>query len=150
MSLRSKVSVKKFSWVSLMLLLAAYSTFSWFLYGLTAAWIVLLAFSAFALIQGLLLTTWSAGLRRFIDRVLQSDLGYFSAVMLLGLFTVALLVWVHVLGRFLLMVAAETLARLDLQSAGINRFRALAILTTVAFLGLAIGWIVRYGTPAIR
>lgn len=142
--------MKKFPWVSLTLLLTAYSTFSWFLYGLTAAWIVFLAFSAAALTQGLLLTTWSSGLKRFINSILASDLGYFSVVMLMGLFTVALLVWVHVLGRFLLIVAAEVLARLDLQSAGINRFRALAVLTIVAFLGLAVGWVARYGDLAIR
>lgn len=142
--------MKKFPWVSLTLLLAAYSTFSWFLYGLTAAWIVFLAFSAVALTQGLLLTTWSSGLKRFINSILASDLGYFSVVMLMGLFTVALLVWVHVLGRFLLLMAAEVLARLDLQSAGLNRFRALAVLTIVAFLGLAVGWIARYGDLAIR
>jgi hypothetical protein len=133
--------VRKFPWLSLLLLLIAYSTFSWFLYEVTATRIVWVAALVFTLLQALLLTTLSDSFKGFINNWLNSDLGYFSLVILLGLFSVALLVWVHILGRMLLLISAEVLARLDLQHAGINNTRALAVLTSVSFLGLAIGWV---------
>lgn len=84
----------------------------------------------------------SRGLRAAVRGWLKSDIGYFSVV-LLGAFSIALiLVWFHVFEYILLVLAAELLARLDLQTAGLNRWEALLVLLTVSLSGLAIGWII--------
>ncbi len=133
------------------MLLTAYGTFSWFLYQSTAPWSVWVGMAVFALIQALLLTALSRGLRSAIRGWLKSDIGYFSVV-LIGAFSIALiLVWFHIFEYIILVVAAEVLARFDLQTAGLNRWQSLAVLTIVSLLGLSIGWIAdRAFLPAIQ
>jgi hypothetical protein len=147
----TSLPVKKFPVVSLLLLLAAYGTFSWFLYQSTAPWIVWVVVTTVALTEALLLTTLSQGLRAAIRKWLKSDIGYFSIV-LIGAFSIALvLVWHHIFEYIFLILAAEILARLDLQMAGLNRWQSLAVLSIVSLLGLAIGWVAnRAFFPAIE
>jgi len=132
--------VKRIPWLSLLLLLSAYSTFSWFLYRSTVPWLVWVAVLTFALLQATLLTTCLGGVRRFLRRWLISDIGYFTVVLLGAFSLVVALVWFHIFGYIIMLIAAEVLARLDLQNAGFNRSQALAILTLVSVLGLAVGW----------
>jgi hypothetical protein len=132
--------VKKFPWLSLSLLLAAYSTFSWFLYQITAPWRVWLAVFAFSMMQALLLTTLLKDFRLFMRKWLRSDIGYFSIVLLIACSIAFVLVWYHVFAYFLLVLSAELLSRLDLQTAGLNEWQSLGVLTFVSLAGLAIGW----------
>jgi len=130
--------------VSLTLLLAAYSVFSWFLYRITAPRLVWILVALFALFQALLLTTFSQGFRVFLKRWLESDLGYFSVVIISAFSLSLALVWYHVFEYFLVVAAAEVLARLDLQNAGMNQWKALLVLTGISALGLAVGWTARH------
>lgn len=127
-------------WVSLPLLLAAYTSFSWFLYQNTENWVAWALAMVFAIVQALLLTAWSRGLRRFFRNWLQSSLGYFSLVLLGAMSIAVILVWYHVFEYILVVVAAEILARLDLQQAKLSRWQSLGILTVISVLGLSIGW----------
>ncbi|MFQ3616900.1 MAG: hypothetical protein SNJ57_08130 [Cyanobacteriota bacterium] len=127
-------------WVSLPLLLAAYTSFSWFLYQNTEHWVAWVLATVFAIVQALLLTAWSRGLRRFFRNWLQSSLGYFSLVLLGAMSIAVILVWYHVFEYILVVVAAEILARLDLQQAKLGRWQSLGVLTVISVLGLAIGW----------
>ena len=130
---------KTFPWLSLGLLFTSYSTFSWVLYNATANWLTWALVIAFALIQALLLTTFADGLKSVIDVWLQSDLGYFTSV-IVGAFLLAVaLVWVNALGYILVLFACEILARLDLQNFGCNRLQAFLLLTTISLLGLLTG-----------
>jgi hypothetical protein len=138
--------VKKIPWLSLILLLASYSTFSWFLYRSTVTWIVWLAVLVLALLQALLLTALSEGFRRFMGNWLKSDVGYFTMIILAAFSVVIALVWVHVFEYVLMVFAAEILARMDLQNAGYTRFQALAILTVLSLCGLAVGLTADYAT----
>jgi hypothetical protein len=122
----------------------SYSCFSWFLYQLTATWIVWLALLIFALLQALLFTTFSEGFKNFISGWLSSDIGYFS-VIAIGAFSITwILVWFHVFEYVAMVVGAEILARLDLQSIGCNKWQALALLTSASVLGLLIGGLVSH------
>ncbi len=134
--------MKKFPVVSLLLLLSAYGTFSWFLYQSTAPWIVWLVVTTIALTEALLLTTLSQGLRAAIRSWLKSDVGYFSVVLIGAFSSVLVLVWNHVFEYIFLILAAEMLARLDLQMAGLNRWQSLVVLSIVSLSGLVIGWVV--------
>jgi hypothetical protein len=136
----SAEAVKKLPWLSLSLLLAAYSTFSWVLYHATVPWLVWAAALAFAIAQSLLLTTLSEGFRVFLSKWLKSDVGYFTVVLSSAFFIAFALVWIQIFSYVAVLVAAEVLARLDLQNAGFNRSQALMVLTIVSTLGLLIGW----------
>jgi hypothetical protein len=132
--------VKKIPWLSLTLLLLSYITFSWYLHQSNQNWFVWLEVLVFTLVQTLLLTTFSEAVESFIGRWLNSDIGYFSAILLLSLFTIAALVWVHVFGRVMLIIAAQILARLDLQHSGFNKLQALLFLSAISILGIGAGW----------
>ena len=129
--------MKKFPWLSLALLFAAYCTFGWFLINATAKPVAWILVSCFALLQALLLTTWLDGFRRFIRRWLRSDVGYFTLIIIFAISLAVALVWFKTFGYFLVLISAELLARLDLQNAGFNRLQALFLLTLVSFSGLA-------------
>lgn len=129
---------------SMVLLMAAYSVLSWFLYRVTAPRLVWILVAVFALFQALLLTTFSRGFRAFLKRWLESDLGYFSVVMITAFSLTLALVWYHVFEYFLLVAAAEILARLDLQNVGLNQWQALFLMTLTSALGLAVGWTARH------
>lgn len=133
------VSIKRIPWLSLGLLLLAYSTFSWFLYSLTVSWVVWALVIAFALVQALLLTAFADSFRTVIDNWLRSDLGYFASVVIGALFVAFAFVWIRIFSYVLVLVAAEMLARLDLQNAGFNRVQSLLLLTLVSLVGLALG-----------
>jgi len=132
--------VKKIPWLSLTLLLIAYITFSWYLHQSDQDWWAWSEVLLFTILQSLLLTTFSEAVESFVGRWLNSDIGYFSAILLLSLFMIAALVWVRVFGRVMMLIAAQILARLDLQHAGFNKLQALMFLSTVSILGIGIGW----------
>ncbi len=134
--------VKKLPWISLAILFAAYSTFSWFLTHATVTWLAWALVLMFTLLQALLLTTLFDGVKLVIGRWLKSDVGYFTLILVVSLSVTIALVWFKIFGYFLVLVAAEILARLDLQNAGFNRLQALLILSLFSFLGLAAGWAV--------
>ncbi|MBD3881299.1 hypothetical protein IFO70_05990 [Phormidium tenue FACHB-886] len=134
-------------WLSLLLLLAAYATFSWFLthtfnqfltFSTTAflAWGLVLSFT---LLQALLLTTLFDGLKLFLNRWLRSDIGYFSLIIILSMGVTIAIVWFGITNYFVVLIAAELLARLDLESARFSRLQTLLILSLISIGGLAIG-----------
>jgi hypothetical protein len=135
---------KLLPWLSLSLLLAAYSTFSWYVYHLTVTWVVWLSVVSFALIQAMLLTTFAQGFKSFVGRWLSSDTGYFTTVIGLAFLATTVLVWIHIFGYLITVIAAEVLARLDLQNRGFNQAQTLSLLTLVSLSGLGLGWVASY------
>jgi len=136
------VQIRAFPWLSLGLLLVSYSTFSWYLYNSTTSWIIWVTVIAFSILQALLLTTFADGLRSIIDAWLQSDIGYFTTVIVGALLLAFALIWINILGYILVLLASEMLARLDLQRIGCNRIQSLFLLTGVSLLGLYFGHII--------
>jgi hypothetical protein len=59
-----------------------------------------------------------------------------------------ILVWYHVFEYILVVVAAEILARLDLQQARLGRWQSLGVLTAISVIGLSIGWTAETTLPA--
>ncbi|NJO77577.1 MAG: hypothetical protein HC827_03030 [Cyanobacteria bacterium RM1_2_2] len=137
----TKNVVRTFPLLSLALLFAAYSTFSWVLTHATATWLVWALVLSFTLFQALFLTAWFNGFKRFVSRWLRSDVGYFTLIVVCSLSVTAALVWFKAFGYFLVLVSAEILARLELQNAGYNRVQSLFVLTLVSLAGLAAGWL---------
>jgi hypothetical protein len=137
--------VKRLPFFSLLLLLAAYCSFSWFMFtwfreNSQPIWPVWVMVIFFALAQALLLTAFAQGFRSFMSSWLKSDIGYFSMIALGAFSITVILVWIHVFEYILMLVGAEVLARLNLQHAGCDKWLSLIILTVVSLGGLAIGW----------
>lgn len=137
-------------WLSCGLLFASYSSFSWFLHhsiknwqmwGLTVApWVVWAVAIGTALAEALMLTTLMDSAKRWLDKWLQSDLGYFTVVVIGAMMVAVAFVWFNLFGYVLALLASETLARLDLQQLGVRRSLALIILTVISLVGVAAGW----------
>lgn len=132
---------QRLPWISLLLLLLSYSTFSYYLFNETLIWWTAWAIViGTALTQALLLTTFFRGIREFVRTWLESDIGYFSLVLISAFSLAVILVWFHVFEYVLLVLMVELLARLDLQSAGYNQWVDLVTLTVFSLLGVALGW----------
>jgi len=139
--------VKKLPWLSLALLLATYATFSWY-FTHTFAKVLTFSISAylawglvlgFTLLEALLLTTQFDGLKAMVGRWLRSDLGYFTLIFAASLGGTLAFIWANVTGYFVVLIAAEILARLDLQNARFSRFQSFVILTVISIVGLVVG-----------
>jgi hypothetical protein len=138
------LSVRKLPWVSLAILLVAYTTFSSFLAHATITWLAWTVVLAFTLLQALLLTTLFDGLKTLISKWLKSDVGYFTLIIVFSLGVTVVFLWFRVFGYILVLVASEVLVRLDLQSAGFNRVQSLIILSFFSLSGLALGWVASF------
>jgi hypothetical protein len=76
----------------------------------------------------------------FINRWFQSDTVAFTAIFLFAGLAAVILYWLHVFTQILTILAAETLARIDLQTRNVNGMQSFWLLTTVCLIGLGFGW----------
>jgi hypothetical protein len=83
------------------------------------------------------ITSFSA----FVNRWFQSDTVAFTAIFLFAATAAVVLYWLHVFTQILTILAAETLARIDLQTRNINGMQSFWLLTTVCLVGLGVGWV---------
>lgn len=140
--------VKKLPWVSLLLLLFTYGVFGWLIsvdarsnglsslsyvsrrLWLDGAIILLLALSLtapFQLIQSVY-TGW-----------LKSDTTAFISVIVGAFFAVVVLHWFETFIRILILLSAGALVRIDLQTAGYNKWQSFGILVFVSLVGFSLG-----------
>ena len=78
----------------------------------------------------------------FVNRWFHSDTVAFTAIFLVAGLSAVILYWLHVFTQILTTLAAETLARIDLQTRDVNGMQSFWLLTTVCLIGLGFGWIV--------
>ncbi len=76
----------------------------------------------------------------FISRWFQSDTVAFTTVFLVAALAAVILYWLHIFLQILTILAADALARIDIQYLGLTGAQAFWILTLTSFTGLAIGW----------
>ena len=98
---------------------------------LAISWIIV---SSIAFIAPL--TSFSA----FVNRWFRSDTVAFTGIFLLAALAAFMLYWLHVFTQILTILAAETLARIDLQTRDVNGMQSFWLLTTVCLIGLGFGW----------
>ncbi|MDB9313519.1 hypothetical protein PN462_10450 [Spirulina sp. CS-785/01] len=111
------------SW--LMLLLSR-----WMLWTLAACLIILLA---------LIFTAPSSLIRSLFTSLIQSDSRAFLSVILLAFAAVVFITWIHHFVRFVVLLAAGALARLELQGADCGEWQSFGILCLVSLGGFAVG-----------
>lgn len=99
---------------------------------LAIAWILI---SSLAFISPL--TSFSS----FVSRWFNSDTVAFMTLITIAGMAAVILYWLHVFLQILTILAADALARIDIQTAGLNGNQAFWILTLVSLTGLIMGWL---------
>ncbi len=153
--------LKKFPWLSLILLLIAYSVFGWIVSQSTQSWAIWLVqqgkgwgwlleediVSGIVYLLGavsilLLVTALTAPVTLmtfFLGSSLQSDIKGFISLLGWAFAFVLIVCWIEYFVRFLVLLAAAILARLELQKAGYNEWQTFAMLAVVCLSGLGLG-----------
>jgi hypothetical protein len=149
--------LKKFPWLSLMLLLLTYAVFGWY-YGSWTAWLVrteaesgwflqeniatiliefIGAFLVLVMVLGfaapIALMTFSVG------NWLKNDTRAFIALLIASAIGVIVIYWLQYLAQFTLLLGAASLFRLELQTLGCKSRLSTWLLVIVCLLGFALG-----------
>lgn len=150
-------TVKKFPWLSLSLLLVAYSTFGWVLYQITSDWGLCLRnlgrlyirFNCgwwtfvlaivFILLLAETLAAPFSNLRKFIVFSLRSDTRAFLALIITTFLLSAIVAWIHVVAQICILITSALLVRLDMMTAGFGEWRAFFTISGVALAGFGLG-----------
>ena len=134
------LSLKKLPKLSLMLLLVTYTTLGWILSASKSPWYIVLLAAALVLLLAETLAAPFSKIRKIILRSLSSDINAFIIVLVLSFLAAAIVVWIDIVVRVLVLVSAGLLARLDLYRAGLGQWQAFWILTVISLIGFALGW----------
>lgn len=128
---------------SLLLMLVTFCVFGWLLSGWTEdrrLWLVIgmaIASSDFALAAPIRFIQFCCG------NWLRSDKQAFLAIIGLSIVFVVAICWIHISARILVLLSAETLARLDMQMAGFSKLQALVTLIVTGMSGYCAGIFLR-------
>ncbi|WP_421658132.1 hypothetical protein [Leptothermofonsia sp. ETS-13] len=71
------------------------------------------------------------------------------SIFMLAILATIILFWLHVFLYILTIIAAEALARVDVQTAGFENWQAFVILLLVSLTGLFLGWTARDYVPVM-
>lgn len=77
----------------------------------------------------------------FITRWFRSDTVAFASVFMIAGLAALVLFWLHIFLQILTILAADALARIDIQAAGLTGIQAFWILVLVSLTGLTTGWL---------
>lgn len=80
---------------------------------------------------------------RFISRWFKSDTVAFLAVCVIAGMLAFILFWLQLFLHISAILACEALARIDLQTIGLNKSQAFWSLLLISLVGLGIGWVTR-------
>lgn len=161
-------AAKRIPWLSLLLLLASYASFGWFLchyafplvdslpHGLTTREVfdrvllqptfpkvVLLATVGCIIFLSLAFMRPLSNFTSFINRWFKSDTIAFLSIAIFAGMIAVVLYWLQVFLFVMTIAAAGALARIDLQTHRFSSFQSFWILSTFSLVGLAIGWALR-------
>lgn len=133
------LTLTKLPWVSLTLLVTAYSTLGWVVYNAHAPWFVwlLLVFSVALVVEGLVVP-WSR-IRRYLAIVLKSDVRAFGFSVLGAFLAFVIVAWLHIFVHALVILASNMLVRLNLQEAGVQKQQTFWILFIFSIAGIGVG-----------
>lgn len=148
------LSLRTFPWLSVGILFGAYFTFGWFLHSYAEDWVWLVAIVFAVVMAGLLTLFWRTARLFFLTRV-QSDVGYFIAILFAASFAVIAIAWVQVSAYILVILSADLLVRLDSLVRKFSDLQAFWLLLAVPALGLGLSWMTWVGwssvvLPALR
>ncbi|MBV8882914.1 MAG: hypothetical protein JO235_02785 [Chroococcidiopsidaceae cyanobacterium CP_BM_RX_35] len=136
---------KKLPWVSLLLLLVVYTVLGWLLSTIPYKhWTLWLVAGAVALLISGALTSALPLVKDVVGFTLKSDTRAFIIVTIAAFVTVLIVTWINAFAHALILMSAESLARLELQTARFNQWQAFGILSFVSLAGLGVGGVAHF------
>ncbi|QDZ41271.1 hypothetical protein FRE64_15790 [Euhalothece natronophila Z-M001] len=120
--------MRQFPWFSFSLLFLACTVFGWVVSTTTEAIPVLILLGSFLLLIDMGLTAPITIIELLFGSWLASDKRAFLTVLVLAFSFAVFLTWINIFARLLVLLAAGTLFRLDLQRTTFKRWQALTIL----------------------
>jgi hypothetical protein len=132
--------ITRLPWLSLMLLLLAYTTFGKFVFTNERTLLIVIVTALVGLGVAIIMMNPLKGVRRMLIRWFDSDTVAFTVLVGLAAFASILLNWFQIFLPVIMILAAESLARIDIQTAEFTPLQACGILTAIAWLGLGLGW----------
>jgi len=133
------LSLKKFPWFSLSLLLITYITLGWLLTASRDPWYAWVIVGVGVVLLNVLLSSPWSQIRRSLSRLLQSDTKVFLASVIAAFLSAIIVTWLHVSLHALLVIASGTLFKLDVQTAKLSASQTFWILCVVSLIGLCLG-----------
>jgi hypothetical protein len=134
--------LRRFPWASSLLLLVAYTTFGKFVMSSTHPWIAFGISATWGLVLAIMMINPLKGIRQMLLKWFKSDTVAFSSLVAAAAFASILLNWFRLFLPVIMILAAESLVRLDLQTAEFRTMHVFIILVLTAWLGLGLGWLV--------
>ncbi len=139
------------SWISLVLLITSYAIQG---YLLTQEhqflFIYLSIVTGYVLLQLIIVQSWMQKIRNTVKQWVSSDTIHVIGILVLVFLGSLILGHLELFEDLLLVLAAEILARLDLQQRGLNQAQKAIVLTLCLTLGLTIGWIAGERLPNLQ
>ncbi|NEO31821.1 MAG: hypothetical protein F6K36_15565 [Symploca sp. SIO3C6] len=132
--------VQKLPWISIMLLLLTHGVFGWLVSADYTSWLLWLISAVFILLVAFVLASPVKLSGNLVASWIKSD-NRASITTIIGSFlAVLILCWIHIFIRFLVLISAMALVRLDLQAENYNNgWLAFGILAIVSLSGFFIG-----------
>ncbi|BAU14930.1 hypothetical protein_850 [Leptolyngbya sp. NIES-3755] len=132
--------MKRFPWLSSALLFAAYATFGRIVISTAHVWTSIASAAGLGLVLAIILMHPLTSSEKMLAKWFRSDTVAFMSLLAFAAFASILLNWFKIFMPIIMVLSAEALVRLDLQTAEYTQTQALGILVVVAWLGLGAGW----------
>lgn len=130
--------MKKWPWLSLLLLLLAHMGFGAFLHSRHSVDFIWWLAVAYAVIEAALLTILWKPLRNFLMLGFQSDVGYTVMALVTASLAVVLVSWIHIFIYFFVMLAAALLLRVELLIRNVGSGLAFVTILLVSLMGVGL------------
>jgi hypothetical protein len=143
-------SLRNFPWFSLTFLLITYASFGYFMFSSPVPWVAWVIAIGWVFGLAFFFIAPLRSVRTVTYRWLKTDAIAFFALVILAALVPTVILWGRAFLYILILLAAETLARLDIQVARFSAIQSFWILSTTSLAGLGLGWFVHQLTIAPR
>ncbi|BAS55950.1 hypothetical protein NIES2135_47510 [Leptolyngbya boryana NIES-2135] len=133
--------VRKLPWLSASLLLIAYAIFSKLIITTSHLWSSIISAAILGVFLALMLMSPLTNSEKILTKWFRSDTIAFLSLLMLAAFASILLNWFKIFIPVIMVLCAEALVRIDLQTAEFSYFSSLAVLIIVTWMGLGLGWV---------
>ncbi|NEP01712.1 MAG: hypothetical protein F6K58_24265 [Symploca sp. SIO2E9] len=131
--------VRKLPWISIVLLLLTHGIFGWLIFADESSWLLWLVIAVCILLVAFVLASPIKLFKNLVASWLKSD-NRASITTIIGSFIVVLILcWIHIFIRFLVLLSAAALVRLDLQTEDYNGWQTFGILAIFSLSGFFLG-----------
>ncbi len=134
--------MKRFPWLSASLLFVAYATFGKIVISTAYLWTTLASAAGLGVVLAIILMHPLTSSQKMLMKWFRSDTVAFASLLVMAGFASILLNWFKIFLPIIMVLTAEALVRLDLQTAEYSQSQALGILVVIAWLGLGLSWAV--------